>query len=582
MQNKHCYQREAHLRLSFNVKASLFTKTQIIALCARKCPFVIFLLQRAWKTDRISFNSIGGVRIRTDIMNNRSKKLIPLLILFSLLFFFPFTARVKADTTLKDLTEGKDIIYTKDFLKCLINDRESSLEGGLVLYGDTGTALAPATELFQTELFTECVFSIKDKTITYENGTDKVTYTIGEKQAKVNGETKDMLEAPVVLRDDMGITRLYVPSRLTCDTLRIGYVWDKAANTIAVKPVTDLHILRDNSGEAMLLSLFGGANADDVKVTENFKIIKKSLHGEETYTRQLIVTLPGEHADDYKKNKFFAHNDELVSMKVENSDGKTVFTFDTSVIRVCVPKVEGNLLYLSFKAPWEVYKKIVVIDPGHGGLDGGAVRDEYIERNLTYEVAYKYTKDLFADSDIKVYYTRTSDVYLSLYARRMLSAEVHADMFISLHFNTSLSKRDKGTLVCYSKETNNFEDANGFCSEVLATSLLNNLTSGLGLSQPTPSLWTDKHKTLDVTTLQGKEFVADETKVPENAQVFTVKGKKFYVVRACPAALVELAFLTNDDDIAKIKTEEFKVNAGKILFDTVKELFDKYPRVRTD
>ena len=518
------------------------------------------------------------------MFNNLKTKLFiaSFLVLLGCSFGNAFVLKAAAGTTFKNLTDGTELSYSKDLLKYIVNGKETALEGGLSLYGDSGAALAPATELFQTELYSECTFSIKDSSVTYSFGDKAVKIKVGSKNAVINGEAAELKETPVVLRDDTGVARLYIPSRAVAEALGSDYSWDKASNTVSLSSLSKLHLLRDNSDEPMMVKLKSTAKTEDVSVKDNFKIVKKSLYGDEVYTRQLLITLPGEHAEEYKNDKFFSHNNEILSMKVENVEGNTVFTFDTSVIRACVPTVKGNTLMLDFKAPWEVYKKIVVIDPGHGGLDGGAVRDEYIEKYIALDIAYKYTKDLFGASDIKVYYTRTDDTYLSLYARRMLSTEVHADMLVSIHMNTSLSTRDKGTLVCYSKEMNNFEDANGFCSEILATTLLNNFTSRLGLSQPTPSLWTDKHKQLDVTTLQGKEFVVDETKLTDKDLVYTLKGKKFYVVRACPAALVEVAFLSNAEDVEKLKSDEFRRNAGQVLFDTINELFNAYPRVRKD
>ena len=227
-------------------------------------------------------------------------------------------------------------------------------------------------------------------------------------------------------------------------------------------------------------------------------------------------------------------------------------------------------------APWEAYKKIVVIDPGHGGLDSGAHRPlngvEQLEKTINLAMAYTYTHELFENSDIKVYYTRTDDTYLSLYARRMLSVEVHADMFVSIHQNTSGFATDAGTMVFYSKEKNNYEDANGFCSEVLARAFSQSFSEYTSLRRL--GLFTDKDtatgRGYDVTTLQGKEV---DKSTGENI---------FIDIRPCPAILIETGFLSNSSALPILVDAETQKAAGKAIFETIKQLFNEYPRVRTD
>ena len=47
-----------------------------------------------------------------------------------------------------------------------------------------------------------------------------------------------------------------------------------------------------------------------------------------------------------------------------------------------------------------------------------------------------------------------------------------------------------------------------------------------------------------------------------------------------PAALIELAFMSNPDDFSKLKTPEFQKKAGKVIFDTIVEIFETYPTNR--
>jgi len=95
----------------------------------------------------------------------------------------------------------------------------------------------------------------------------------------------------------------------------------------------------------------------------------------------------------------------------------------------------------------ENYKiKTVVIDAGHGGKDPGAIGRREKEKNLTLAIALKvgyYIKRCCPD--IKVIYTRQTDVFVPLYKRAEIANKNKADLFISIHVNSSKNKNIQGT-----------------------------------------------------------------------------------------------------------------------------------------
>ncbi len=80
---------------------------------------------------------------------------------------------------------------------------------------------------------------------------------------------------------------------------------------------------------------------------------------------------------------------------------------------------------------------IIVIDPGHGGENEGGKTDNYTEKDLTIIVAKAMKEQLEKYDDVTVYLTRESDVTLEIADRLAMANEVHADFFVSLHFNMS-------------------------------------------------------------------------------------------------------------------------------------------------
>jgi len=87
-------------------------------------------------------------------------------------------------------------------------------------------------------------------------------------------------------------------------------------------------------------------------------------------------------------------------------------------------------------------KYIIVIDPGHGGENTGALGPSgTIEKHITLEIALLLEQHLKSRKDIEVFLTRRRDQDVSLYARRRLSNFWDSDLFLSLHANSAPDKR---------------------------------------------------------------------------------------------------------------------------------------------
>lgn len=82
--------------------------------------------------------------------------------------------------------------------------------------------------------------------------------------------------------------------------------------------------------------------------------------------------------------------------------------------------------------------RTIVIDPGHGGKDPGAIGAKFREKNLVLDVALKLGR-LLADSmpDLRVVYTRQTDEFIELDRRAEIANQAGADLFVSIHANSS-------------------------------------------------------------------------------------------------------------------------------------------------
>ena len=90
--------------------------------------------------------------------------------------------------------------------------------------------------------------------------------------------------------------------------------------------------------------------------------------------------------------------------------------------------------------------KTVVIDPGHGGKDPGCLGTKHQEKNITLAIALKlgkYIEDKMPD--VKVIYTRKTDISVGLDERAAIANKNKADLFISIHCNASEKKEPHGS-----------------------------------------------------------------------------------------------------------------------------------------
>lgn len=150
----------------------------------------------------------------------------------------------------------------------------------------------------------------------------------------------------------------------------------------------------------------------------------------------------------------FFHQDRKDNVSYAND--KNTITSEQYVkpsITENIEDVDGSNDVLN--ASEEDYNNIVVIDAGHGGIDSGTYSSgfEHLEKDINLSILL-YLKELLDKTNIKVYYTRTTDEKIPLSQRVGLANEVNADLFLSIHCNASDSADTKGIEVLYNEKQN--------------------------------------------------------------------------------------------------------------------------------
>lgn len=272
--------------------------------------------------------------------------------------------------------------------------------------------------------------------------------------------------------------------------------------------------------QQLRLELPEGMGAEDIIITNQ-------------YIRQLItIKLPGVEENYFEKHPLLGKSSHINDLYMENG----VIDITLDAVYELVSSVEEGYLYLDFKTPQEVYSKVVVIDAGHGGSEPGAIKQDIMEKDINIAIVNKLKAILDTnDQNIGVYYTRTDDSCPTFEQRAQLANKSNADMFISIHNNSTKDEKLKdysGTEVMFDEQ----KSEEGLSGKRLAQICLEETTGILGSRNNGLSL-----------------------------------GHSIYIIRnsQVPVALVEVGFMTNQAELSNLLSEEYQQQAAQGIYNAI-------------
>jgi len=191
----------------------------------------------------------------------------------------------------------------------------------------------------------------------------------------------------------------------------------------------------------------------------------------------------------------------------------------------------------------------VVIDAGHGGHDPGNVGNGYREKNIALKIALEVGRIVGTEKDIKIVYTRNTDVFIDLWKRGNIANNVKADLFVSIHCdahtsnaygagtfvlglhankrNFNVAKRENSVILLEKDYKKNYKYNPNSPESIIGLSLLQeeNLDQSLLLASSIQNNFTKKNRRKSRGVKQAGFVVLFQTTMP--------------------SVLVELGFLTN-------------------------------------
>ena len=202
-------------------------------------------------------------------------------------------------------------------------------------------------------------------------------------------------------------------------------------------------------------------------------------------------------------------------------------------------------------------RPVIVIDPGHGGMDGGASSvDGTLEKDINLEIALKL-KEIAEEYPVDVVMTRENDVSLhtddsasirnqkrqDLLRRKEIIQEADADLAVSIHLNSFPSDQSVyGAQVFYPKD--DVERTDGRTSEHNSKEYAESI-----------------QKSIELNISDGRE-----------RSIMTKDDFLVFEDPTCPMVLIECGFLSNVNECEKLKTREYQEKVGVAIWEGINEI----------
>jgi N-acetylmuramoyl-L-alanine amidase len=212
----------------------------------------------------------------------------------------------------------------------------------------------------------------------------------------------------------------------------------------------------------------------------------------------------------------------------------------------------------------------IVIDPGHGGHDPGAIGEGVTEADLVLDVALRLEQLLTAVPGVEVVLTRRTDQFVALQDRTAAANRHEADLFLSIHANASPNGQAKGV------ETYFLNFATTSAAKTVAAR--ENAASGMAMGE-LPDLikmiaLNDKlEESRDLATIVQRALV-DRLKVANTTvRDLGVKQAPFMVLigASMPSVLAEIAFVSNSEEVRLVRDAPYRQRIAEGLFNAIEK-----------
>ncbi len=250
--------------------------------------------------------------------------------------------------------------------------------------------------------------------------------------------------------------------------------------------------------------------------------------------------------------------------------------------------IDVNGVEIAKKPETSVVRRRVVIDPGHGGHDPGAVGPSGLyEKDVVLDIALKLKEILLTDPLNEVFLTRETDRFISLEERTAMANRKNADFFVSIHANANPVKRVKG-IETYLLNWTSDEEAMRVAARENKISLkkmreMHRQMDTLGMilndlsrdSKRNDSIKLANYIQQSIVTTLNNEFNYKSIDLG-------VKQALFYVLFGArmPSVLVEVSFISNPQEEQLLSNESYRMRIAKAIAKGLDTYTDSTPAIQ--
>lgn len=221
--------------------------------------------------------------------------------------------------------------------------------------------------------------------------------------------------------------------------------------------------------------------------------------------------------------------------------------------------------------------KTIVIDPGHGGKDPGCSGFGSKEKEIALDIAIKLGEFIKQNlPEVKVIYTRKTDVFVELHERAEIANRANADLFISIHVNSGPGGLHGTETYCMGlhKSEQNLEIAQRENSSILMESDHKEKYDGFDPKSPQSYILFSLYQNAYMTnSMKLASYIEKNFKEKNNRHSRGVKQAGFLVLwkTAMPSVLVETGFLSDSTDAKVLKDAKGRVDCAWSIYSALEK-----------
>jgi len=230
-------------------------------------------------------------------------------------------------------------------------------------------------------------------------------------------------------------------------------------------------------------------------------------------------------------------------------------------------RVERSKVALAEKSLREIRR--IVIDPGHGGKDPGAIGPRGVrEKDIALEVGKKLGAILRKKYDVEILYTRDRDVFVPLNERTEMANAKKADLFISIHTNASTKKNARGLETYFLNWTNDKEATRVAAREnKISVKKMRQMQNELQFILQDLARNSKKEESMRLAHSVQNSMTQSLKKDYRRINDLGVKSALFYVLVGAemPSVLVEISFISNREEEMRLSSKKYKSKLAEAI-----------------